>query len=296
MDRALKLLVQIKATLRTLRASRRRPREQFTDATIVLVYAWSVLNSQPRCWACQRSSWPLKFPPGGLPSPARLSRRLRSEVVIKLLDRLEMMIQAIDPASPGVSVLAVDGRPLVIGNHSHDRHSGYGRAAGGKARGYKLHSIIDIEGRMRCWRLAPMNVDERKMAKRMVRGLQEEGYLLADSNYDSNPLFDAVATRGLVMITPRRYGSDKGMGKHRHSPARIRSRDLLENTQSDFGRILHALRGFIERWFGQAASTPELLGGLPAWVRHRDRVFRWVQMKLIAAELLRVDRTRKAIA
>lgn len=289
MDRALKLLVDVKAALRTLRAHRRRRGEHYTDATIVLIYYWSVLNNKPRGWACRADKWPLKLPPGGLPSQSQFSRRIRSPEVEALLDAVERTVRAIDPPPRGcVVVAAADGRPLPIGNHSHDRHSGFGRAAGGKARGYKLHQFSDIEGRNVCWRLAPMNVDEREMARRMVRGLELSGYLLGDKNYDSNALFDAVAATGMTLVVPRRYGPDKGLGKHRHSPARLRSRDLLENDQSDFGRRLHAKRPFIERIFGCAASTPELLNGLPAWVRGRRRVYRWVQAKLVAAELHRL--------
>lgn len=297
MSRALKLLVEIKVVLRRLRAQRCRPRETYTDATIVLVYYWSVLNNQTRVWACDASNWQLKLPPGGLPSESRFSRRLRSADVQALLDKVERTVMALDPPPRDrVAVLAIDGRPLPVGNHSHDRDSGFGRAAGGKARGYKLHAIVDIEGRNVDWRLAPMNVDEREMGRRMIRGLELSGYLLADKNYDSNKLYDVAASTNATLVVPRRYGSEKGLGKHRHSPARLRSRDLLENDQSEFGRQLHARRPFIERKFGGDASTPELLNGLPAWVRRRTRVYRWVQAKLVAAELHRLMLARNRAA
>ena len=78
MGRALNRLVEIKDVLRKLRASRRRKRETFTDQTIVLIYFWSVLNNQTRAWACDPENWPLKLPPGGLPSESQFSRRFRA--------------------------------------------------------------------------------------------------------------------------------------------------------------------------------------------------------------------------
>ena len=60
----------------------------------------------------------------------------------------------------------LDGKPLTIGGCSKDRQAGYGRAAGGKARGYKIHVIYGSDGSIAAWRIAPMNVDERVMAAR----------------------------------------------------------------------------------------------------------------------------------
>lgn len=293
MERALNKLVQIKAVLRGLRAQSRGPRQVYTNATIVLMFFWSVLNNQTRQWACSVDNWPLKMPPGGLPSPSQFSRRFREPSVQQLLDQVEREVAAIDPPPPGVCVATVDARPLIIGNHSHDKHAGYGRAAGGKAKGYKLHRIIDAQSRGLAWRLGPMNVDERVMARRMIRGLSVTGYLLGDGNFDSNKLFGVAREHGLQMIVPRRYGPDKGLAVGRHDPARLRSRDYLENTISPFGRELFGSRGGIERHFGTQASTPELLTHLPAWVRTRPRVYRWVQAKLVLGELHRITLSKR---
>ena len=297
MDRALKRFVEIQGVLRRLRASRKRPKETFSDATIVLVYYLSVLNNQSRAWACLPRNWPVRMPASGLPSESQFSRRINSPGVAALLDKVERCVREIDaPPKNVVRVDILDARPLPVGPHSHDRHAGYGRAAGGKAKGYKLHALIDAAGRLVRWRLAPMNVDEREMARRMLKDLgPDAGYVLADANYDSSKLFATARERGLQLVAPRRQGKDKGLGHHRHDPARLRCRDLLENTQSEFGRELHARRGHIERIFGTAASTPELLTHLPAWVRGRRRVHRWVQAKLVLAELHRIDLARREI-
>lgn len=296
MDRALNRLVEIASVLRSLGAQRRRPGERYSDSTIVLVFYLSVLNNQTRAWACRSQNWPLRRPPGGLPSPSRFSRRINSPEILELLDRVEAAVRARDPIQhERVAELVVDGRPLVIGPNSHDRHSGFGRAAGVRARGYKLHLIIDQDGRGVAWRLSPMNTDEREMLRRMLAGpelsgLGLKGYLLADRFYDSNALFALARERGLQLVVPRRYGTDKGMGHRKHDPARRRCRDLLENTVSEYGRQMYARRWRIESVFGAEASTPELLTHLPAWVRGRRRTHAFVKAKLVIQELHRQAR------
>jgi hypothetical protein len=289
MDRAHNRLVEIKGLLRELGAQRRGPRQVYTDATVVLMFYLSVARNQPRAWACDPDNWPFKMPPGGLPSESQLSRRLRCARVRALLDHVERRVRARDavPATQ-VTVLTVDGRGLAIGRNSRDRDSGYGFAAGGTARGYKLHLMIDACGRCVCWRLTPMQTDEREMARRMLRDVRTlRGYVLADMNYDSTRLFAIARERGMQLVVPRRCGTAKNLAKTKQDPARLRSRDMLENTQSEFGRELYRRRGGIERVFGTHACTPELLTHLPPWVRTRARVRPFVQAKLTLAELHR---------
>jgi hypothetical protein len=82
----------------------------------------------------------------------------------------------------------IDGKPLPIGACSQDRQAGHGRAAGGKAKGYKFNALIGSDGTVALWRVAPMHKDERVMAERLLKAAPPEvnGYLLADSNYDTN--------------------------------------------------------------------------------------------------------------
>lgn len=288
MDRALKRLVEIKGILRELRASRRRARQDFTDATIVLLYYLSVVNNQTQKWACDPAHWPFKMPPGGLPSPSQLSRRLRKRSMVALLDRVERAVRARDPVpADRIVTLKVDGRGLMIGPNSHDRHAKFGRAASVMARGYKLHATTDDVGRVPTWKLTGMNGDERAMAVRMVKDLALCGYLLADTNYDSTQLFGVARTRGLQLVAPRRTGGSDRVGRRKQDPARLRSRDMLETPHNDFARTLYRRRGEIERTFRLHACTPELLTHIPTWVRSYPSVRRWVQTKLTLAELHR---------
>ena len=59
------------------------------------------------------------------------------------LDALERRVVA--PAEPGL-FWVIDGKPLAIGGCSKDRQAGYGRAAGGKAKGYKVHAVVGAGG------------------------------------------------------------------------------------------------------------------------------------------------------
>lgn len=277
------LFRMIHSMLRRLGRRRVNRRFTYTDASILEVYLWAVLNDRPVVWACDPANWPPGLRRGPLPSQSRVSRRMRSAGVQRLLKRLECRAVRAGRATPLACV--IDGKPLPIAGHSRDRQAGYGRAARGKAKGYKLHAVVDLTGVVWAWRVAPMNKDERVMARRLMRDMPGGCYLLADKNYDSNPSFAAAAQRGVQMVVPRRYGADRGLGRHAHDPSRLRSRDLLENTVCEFGRSLHAMRGAIERFFGSLVSRPGGLTCLPPWVRSHRRVSQWVQAKLITNAL-----------
>jgi hypothetical protein len=257
-----------------------RRRLTYTDAEVVGVFYWAVVHDRPVAWAVRRENWPLHLRRRRRPSNAAMSRRLRTPSVRALLAALERRVTA--PAEPGV-FWAIDGKSLPIGGCSKDRQAGYGRSAGGKAKGYKLHAIAGLRG-IAEWRLAPMNKDERVMAARMLKSPHVQGYVVADSNYDSNPLHaicDALGDRRLV--APRRYGPGFGLGRHKHAPGRLRSVAITEAPFPAFARRLLADRAAIERRFGQLTNWGGGLTALPAWVRTYPRVHRWVQAKLALA-------------
>jgi hypothetical protein len=267
------------------------PRFDFSDRDIVLVYYWSVICDRPTSWACQRRHWPPHLRKRPLPSPATMSRRLRSPSVVALLDQLERRVIA--PKEPGLYWM-LDGKPLPVGGCSKDRQAGYGKAAGGKAKGYKLHALIGSEGSIAQWRVAPMNKDERVMAERMLKSAPPEvhGYIVADANYDSNRLHRICDQRGdLQLVTPRRYGPQKGTGHRQQTAGRLRSIAITENPNPAFGQRLLQDRTAIERQYGNLTNWGGGLSGLPAWVRTNHRVRRWVQAKLVLATLKRQQPT-----
>lgn len=263
--------------------SRRLTRNQvFSDGAIVVTWFWAVIHDRPVSWACQKQNWPTHLRRHTRPSSTTMSRRMKSSGVRALLERIEHHV--LRPAGLNL-VWMVDGKPLVIGGCSKDRQAGYGRAAGGKAKGYKLHAIFGPGFRVVSWRIAPMNVDERVMARRMLRTVSAQGYVLADSNYDSNRLHEVCDSNGeLQLLCPRRYGAGRGMGHRNQTDGRLRSKDLLEGP-SDFGRALLVHRFEIEQRFGHLTNWGGGLTCLPAWARTHYRVHRWVQAKLVLTAL-----------
>jgi hypothetical protein len=276
------LFLKVKEELSALGACR-RGRNLFSDAVIVLVYFWSVINDRPVSWACFAPHWPARLRRRRLPSQSRMSRRLRTASVRCLIDQLEARVMREGRPAPAAS--AIDGKPLPVGSYSHDRHAAWGRGAGVWARGYKLHLLLSLCGTVMAWKLTPMNTPERAMAQRMIRQARCGGYILGDKQYDANHLYYEAAAHGGQLVAPRMRGPTRTLGSRRQAPGRLRSKDLLENTASAFGQSLHAMRDVVERKFGYLTSTAGLLTHLPAWVRTYRRVRAWVQAKLILADL-----------
>jgi hypothetical protein len=290
------LYQSIVAVLDTLDKPRAPLRFDFTDEDIVKVFYWSVICDRPTSWACRKKSWPIHLRKRPLPCPATMSRRLRSPSVVALLDALERRVVA--PKEPGLFWM-IDGKPLPIGGCSKDRQAGYGRAAGGMAKGYKLHTLSGADGSLAVWRVAPMNKDERVMAQRLLGAAPPEvlGYAAADSNYDANPLHRICDARGnLRLVTPRRYGPGKGTGHRLQTAGRLHAIALTETPFLDFGGQLLVDRAAIERQFGNLTNWGGGLSGLPAWVRTHRRVRRWVQAKLVLTALKRDGQIRTCAA
>jgi len=270
-------------------AQRRGGRHTYADADIVLIFFWAVLHDRPICWACRRESWPIWEHRRRLPWPSTMTRRLRSRSVRALIDACEAFARR--GLGAGDVVFAIDGKPLVIGAASGDPDAGFGRAVRGKAKGYKLHAIVGESGAIWAWQVHPMDVDERTVARRLIRAAPIHDVLLGDKNYDANALFEIAGRRGVQLLTHRRYGSERGLGHHRHSRWRLRAVFAIEQDATDGARRLLARRGFIERFFGNLVSVRYGLGHLPAWSRRLHRVRRWVQAKLVILMLARLNMT-----
>jgi hypothetical protein len=276
---------------------KRRPRgsRRVPDWLIVLTLLWAAINDSPISWAVQRRHWPLWCQRliRVAPSSTTMSRRLRRQSVLAFL---AAVLQEAQKDLPVSLYRVLDGKPLPIGGCTSDRQAGYGRAAGGKAKGYKLHYLLDLSGRVVAWRIAPMNISEQEMASRLLRDAEDRGYTLADAGFDSNELFGLARLHGGQLVAPRRRpGTGLGKGRDRHDPARLRSLTLTEGPTL-FGRALMAKRADIERAFGNLTSFGGGLGPLPAWVRTHRRVHRWVGAKLAinAVRMLLLRQARAA--
>jgi len=268
----------IVAVLASLDKPRRR-RVRFPDEDIVKIHYWAVIHDRPIDWAVRRANWPIHLRKQPLPSGSTMSRRIRTPTVQALLDALERRVVA--PKEPGLFWM-IDGKPLPFGGGSKDRQAGYGRASGCMAKGYKVHALVGSDGSIATWRLAPMNKDERVMAERLLKTAPIQGYLVADSNYDSNKLHDLCVARGeLQLVARRRYGPSHGTGHRVQSAGRLRSMQLTESPYPAFAKQLLKDRGAIERRFAHLTNWGGSLTCLPPWVRTHRRVHRWVQAKIV---------------
>jgi IS5 family transposase len=261
------------------------------DWLIVLVLLYAAFNHRPVSWAVQRGHWPIWFQAlaASLPSNSAMSRRLRSPGVVRFLSSLLERAQG-GRALPAL-VRAIDGMSLEIRRHSRDREAGFGQSAGCKAKGYKLHVVLDSSGRIVAWAIEPMNASEKIVARRLLGEAGECLYVVADNGYDSNPLHRIVSAHGGQLVSPRRRNVGP-LRRGRETPGRLRSDRLLRGG-STFGQDLLNARRMIERFFGNADSHAEALGDLPGWVRGLGRVTRWVHAKLII-NALRVTNLRQA--
>src|SRR5262249_591514 len=160
--------------LKSIRKPRKRTDQDFSCEDIVRVWFWAVLHDRPVSWATQRVNWPLHERRRPLPASSTMSRRLRSPQVQSLIQPIEKATCRHQRGQPLVWI--IDGKPLTVSSVSKDKQAGYGRAGRGKAKGYKLHMIRGIDGSLAAWRLAPMNKDERVMARRMVPSAAIQGY------------------------------------------------------------------------------------------------------------------------
>jgi hypothetical protein len=194
-------------------------------------------------------------------------------------------------------VRSIDGKGLGVSLVSKDPDAGYGRGAGGAQKGYKLHAIWADGPMPIAWGLSPMNTSEKHMARGLIQSQPDGGYLLGDSQYDVNYLYDAAEVEGFQFVAKKTPSRGKGgLGHRRQAPGRLRSIALL---QTPFGRDLYKQRRAIEASFGTLVSFGGGLACLPAWVRRFHRVRHWVQAKLLIAgarTLARKEQTEIAVA
>lgn len=255
---------------------------QIQPWVIVVTFLWAALHDRPIAWACDPRNWSTtRLKPMRIPSEATMSRRSDSVATGLFWTRLEQHLRQSER-----SVLAyLDGKPLPIGGNSKDPDAGYGRAAGGFAKGYKLHTVWSKSNLPEAWEVTPMNVSEKTVAYRLLEQLHGGGYLLADGNYDASYLYDRAFEHGYQLVAPHRKAKDPGSGGHYQSPHRLRSIELF---QHEYGQKLYHARTQIERDYGNATTFGGGLAPLPAWVRGRNRVRTWVWAKMLinAARIL----------
>lgn len=268
----------IAAHLTHLATVMRRGRFHHPTPRILRVYLWAVLHDRPVYWACDRRNWRGVKPPRELPDQSTMSRRLHREDTRKLL---ALLLDRLEPADYEALVLRIDGKPLPVARHSQDPHATIGRGAGGFQRGYKLHAMYASNNRPVAYRVAPLNIDERVVAKELLDKTPiGEGYLLADANYETNPLYDQAARIGRTLVTPRRFANAKGLGQSRvHSRHRIAMIERMKAPSPFIRELLHTRRS-VETRLANLTNFGGGLTHLPPWVRGR-RVEPYVTAKIL---------------
>jgi hypothetical protein len=249
----------------------RTPR--YSDSLIVAMYCWTVWHDRPLSWASDRSHYNTLFRPRSLPSNSQFCKRLKSPRVLQILQEVYDRLAATDVAT---ELTMLDGRVLRVGSHSKDPDARKSHVAGGFARGYRLHAWGTNDQRIPLWSVMPLNTDERVVAMELVKHAPAACLALADGNYDSGPLYDRLAERGISLLTPMRR-SNPGGGHRRPSPARLAAAEAWKSIAG----YVYRERGEIERQFGHQAWTAGGLGPLPGWVRTLSRVRMWVGAKLL---------------
>jgi len=257
-------------------------RIRFTDAEIILTYMWAVIHDRPVNWACDKRNWPLYYRKKLLPDPSTMSRRLRRKDVQGLLCKVEMSL--INTKHRSVCRW-IDAKGLLINNCSSDKQAGYGYAGGGMGKGYKLYAIADRNQGFVQWVIRPMNHNEGTVARELIRNLEPGGYLVGDSAYDKNALYEIAASRSVKLVAPKRISKAKSLGHRRHSVHRLEN---IERINSKFYQGLIDGRSHIERMFGHLTNFCCGLTPLPGWIRGLNRVTNWVRAKLILYQIWRI--------
>ena len=186
-----------------VRVNRRLPRggrrPRYSDVTIARMYLWCIGHDRPLCWAARRENNTYLFRPRRLPSRSQFCRRVRTPRLVRLIEAVnDELTRRRRPAEVGY----FDGKPLPVSRNSRDPEAKKGYADGCFRRGYKLHAFATEDGRIRRFRVEPMNTGEPTTARGLTDRIPRGCMVLADTNYDSVKLYKAVRQRGAWLLTP----------------------------------------------------------------------------------------------
>ena len=269
------LTAAVRSVDRRVPRTGRRP--QYTDQLIVKMCLWAVWHDRPLCWACDRSNYTGLFRPRQLPSVSQFCRRVKTPRVQEMLTEISTYLSQ-RQAAPRLTFF--DGKPLPIGDYSRDPDARDGRGAGRFQRGYKLHALTSVDGRILRFAVRSLNEGEPNTAREaLVEGIPPKSLVLADTNYDSAALYTAVGSRDSQLLTPLKGRSQKARRRRAMGVRRRSAIEWWENCPDACEAIL-ALRGSIERTFSSLTCFGGGLTTLPPWVRRIHRVTCWVTAKI----------------
>lgn len=271
-----RIVAAVRSADRSIPRDGRRPR--YRDALIVKMLCWSVAHDRPLCWACDPTHYHGIFRPGRLPSVSQFCRRVKTPRIQALMAQTH---QALARADRPIDLLCLDGMALPISDYSTDPQAADGRGRGRFQRGYKLHVCVRDDDRIAGFQVHPMNVAEQTVARNLLdQSLQAGQLVLADSNYDSNGLYQRCQDRHAAMLTPLKGRSRCPRHRRRMSAARLNALMIWEQAPEVVRGLLRE-RDRVERVLAALCGHSEGLKGLPSWVRRLDPVRRWVAAKII---------------
>ena len=277
MDREIwkRICAAVRSADRRIRRSGRRP--TFSDQQIVKMLIWVGAHDRPLSWGCDRRHYSTVYRPTRLPSISQFCRRVKTPRIQAMLQGVHARLTRSDQPTRWAFL---DGKAMILSDYTHDADARTGRAPTGFAKGYKLHALATQDGRIPAFTVTPLNVGEPNTARTLTHAIEPHTLVLADSNYDSCALYQAVADRRAQLLTPLK-GRSRQPRRLRQMPAGRRWAIGRWDRHPDWcTRILHR-RDAIERIFGALVSFGGGLHGLPPWVRGLDRVTRWITVKVI---------------
>jgi hypothetical protein len=285
---------------RALRAVPRHGRRQvYADRLIVLMLLWSVWHDRCLSWACDRSHYHALFRPRALPSISRFGRRVKSERVQAVLQRVHEDLCVRGTAAPMDLLSYLDGKAVLVSPVSKDPDAKRGKTCGGFAKGYKFHAFVNEQRRVVVWCVTPLNTDEKLVGHWLLDALpagagqhdapagvaRQAPLTLADLNYDSAKLHRAFVEHGRRLLTALRGEScvgPEGRNSQTMSSMGPARRELLAvwEQSPDLAKYVLKSRNNIEGTFS-VLSLACGLDRLPGFVRRLPRTTRWIGCKVI---------------
>jgi hypothetical protein len=274
-------------------------RVSFPHRLIVAMYLWAAWHDRCLSWACDRAHYGTLFRPRRkLPSVSQFTRRVNGDACRRVLQLVHDDLAARGVAFGPLGYL--DGKPLTVGPAGKDPDAARGHVTGGFAKGYKLHAYVNENRRVVVWSVMPLNVDEKVVAAEMLPHLRRalppaacgpDALTLADSNYDSAPLYKAAARQaGGGGAPPPLFAPLKGqrrVGPQGHHPVTLRQMGPERREAVAAWHDHPGVAGYVMKWrnniegvFSVLTCTGNL-GHLPTFVRRLARVRRWAGAKII---------------
>jgi hypothetical protein len=304
----------IDRALKVVKRWGRRP--VYSDRLIVRMALWAAWHDRSLSWACNTLHYNTLFRPKTLPSISRFSRRVKSDRVRQVLQRVHEDLSTRGTACPFDLLSYIDGKATLVSPVSKDPDAKRGKTSGGFAKGYKLHAWINEPRRVVLWCVTSLNTDEKQTAEELLKHLPPGNaandapagvaihapLTLGDSNYDSANLHKAFTERGRHLLTPLR--GEKFVGPEGRSEKVLKAMGPARAEVIDIWKKDAALARYVIKARNNAEGTFSVLSlacgldRLPGFVRRLERVRRWIGCKLILyhARLLAQDARRPAAA